>query len=339
MKVGQIMSLQLVGNRVSSVKFTSKHDKNDVLDARAQAAAFVNMSDEQLKSLAYLTTRSKKGEKNHQNAVITSLYALPAVDILSRGILKRASNGAPATLSKRLLTSSKVAMGWGGALVLLGGLNSVKHKLASKSDNYKKFEYNNPLASLAVDFAMFAGLLTLGKKAKNAVLNKFQAAKPGAIFKSARKIVARNQKLDSGFVNKNILGKIIEKSQILGAKVPLASSVGRSILRNSVWIVLIAGLFSQSSNAKKDRAKIEKQFVNLKKGQFEVAKLMSNVLGVEKDVLTQDQPELAKDLNRSMDGKKPVSDEELQDLDEQIAESKVESEVDADMDDESVLVD
>lgn len=316
------MSIQLLDNNASSVNFSSKHKRknNSVMDSRARATAFVNMSDDQLKSLAYLTSIDSKREKKHKQSLVSTLYALPVVDIASAAILAKAKSGAPASLSGRLLQSSKRARGWVGALLVLGACTAAKNKLTAKSDSYNEFQNNHPGAAFILDLGTFAGLLVLGKKAGKVMVSKIKTVKPGLLFRSLRRVVSVNSKIDKGYLNTKILPNLESKANMVKTKAPSVSKLANFLVRNSVWVVLLAGLVKGSSHARKNRDKIEKNYKELKESQLAVAKHMTNVLGAERDVLAQGQEDLAHELGRSFDGKKPISSEEIAELENKKAE-------------------
>lgn len=310
------MTVQLVGNDISNVNFTSKH--RDGLKDRERAAAFVNLNDDQVKLLAYSSANNQRHEKKVKRSMLLSLYALPFVSSISSGILAESKTaGASASLSERLLATSKTAWGWAGALLLLGAYTSVKNKLASKSQSHNDNKSNHPATSLVVDFAAFAGLLFAGSLAAPRIVNKFKALKPELAKSIADRSASINAKIDNGFLNQKVLAKITEKAEAFAKKAPWAASAGKAVIANSVWIVFIASMLNAAHHANQSKKKIENRYVQIKDAQFNTAKHLSNVLGVERDVLAQNQMTLAADLRRAIDGKKPVSDAELAEFEKQ----------------------
>lgn len=279
------MQINAIGNSNSSVGFGSRREDN-----LKRASAFVNMDDAELREMTYVMTYDKNQRKKDKKASLRAFYAIPVVDVIAKGILE---NGK---LGEKALKSTKVAGGWIGALAVLGLYNTAKKAIMKKSENLNNSSKNNPLTSLVVDLAIFAGALIGGRR----VLGKLQGKlynvnhKPFQAINSGIKSAVTM--LNESKFSTKVMPKISERIATFTNNNPRIASFGESALRNAVWITFGLGLLSTSHRSKKQQAKLENNFQELKQAQAQVAKHLSNQLGVERDVLAQDHAELAGDL-------------------------------------------
>ncbi|MFA7658223.1 MAG: hypothetical protein WCY19_02195 [Candidatus Gastranaerophilaceae bacterium] len=292
-----------------------------------RASTFVNMDDSQLKYLSYVNSFDAKAEKKRNKSFSKWFFAIPIVDSIAMGLLvnrgKRSSLGQKAiaelrnaSLSTRFKAAGKTAMTWGLVLSLVSLYNIAKNAVASKSEKVRNFDKNNPLTSFAVDVGLIFGGLTFAER-------KFAKLSPKTYLKHPKPFVKLNDFIEKTktFLNESAVNtKFVPKASKFVSEIdktaPSVNRFGRFALRNSMWILLGAGILKMASNAGHERRKVEKNYHELKAAQFEVAKHLVNALGVERDVLAQDKRKLAADLRHEMNKAQPPEEVETQEVED-----------------------
>lgn len=286
------MQVQLVGNQNSNAGFGSKKQIE-------KASAFVNMDDSQLKSLAYETSINKKEEKKQQNSLIRTFCAIPIVDTIAKGILA----GKNIDLSTRAMASGKAAGSWALTLGAIGLYDVAKKAITSNSKTLQTFQQDNPIASLVVDLGLIFGGFAAGTKGWNKLKAGIAEKYPEKIAKIKTEIF---DMIDSSKLNKEILPKVSERAAAFAEKMPKLAKGGKIALANSMFILLGIALVKMIKHTSDTRKKIEHNYETLKNNQLEVAKYVANTMSVERDVLAQNQPILAKDLRHAMNKTEPT---------------------------------
>lgn len=298
--------------QIQNVKNTHKEARFKA-DGIQQASAFVNLSDAQTRMLAYEASYDPKQEQKNKKSMSRAFWAIPVVDSLSAGILKKGTN------SSKLLATGKRAGWWALGLSLIGAYGGIKNKLASKSDKTNNFERKNPLASFLLDIGIIwtgfslgnIGIQKLKPKVKDFAQKMYlkhpeKAAKLSNVLEAANKrLLSVKSWLNDGKFMKTATNKVNTAASVVAEKAPWAKNAGKFALRNSVWFMFGLGLLKMAHQAGKQRNKVEKNYREIKNAQLETAKHLSNVLGVERDVLAQNQKALSYELRRQMDKTDP----------------------------------
>lgn len=294
------MQVQSIENSRSNVKFSSK-------DKLQKASAFVNMSDDQIKDLAYISSYKENSKINKKNKKImtTTLLALPVAAAVSRGAFTRGS------LGRKALKAGAAGADWGFALVVLGVYNGIKNSIVKKSEGLQNFEKHNPITSLIVDVALFMTALGLGGRGLNKLVGKLRTEHPEKALRADKKILNIAKSINKTKANNQYLPKISEGLAKFSEKMPITSGLAKFALANAVLITFATGLLKTIHNRKESNKKTEKVYRDLKEAQLDTAKALSNTLSVERDVLAQSQKRMAKALRKSVEGQKPVSKKEI----------------------------
>jgi len=264
------MAISSIGNKISSVKFTSRGADEESSNVRDKAVAFVNLDDQQVRRLAYLSSVDKKGDKKNRQSALSMLYALPIVAGLSRGILKEGK------LSTKAFAASKTAGGWVAGLMALGAYNMIKKAVISDSKTVKNFEANNPVASMVIDVGIFAGVLALGTKNAGKLRAKIAKVAPKLVKNVISKLITAKTFLDKTKLNKEILPKVTKHVASLAEKAPWATGASRFVLRNSVLVLLFAGILKSSSDSKQKQERIVNNYKQIKEAQYQIAKRLAS---------------------------------------------------------------
>lgn len=301
------MQVQSIGNKGLDVNFKSGINIE-------KASAFVNANDSELKSIAYVSSIDKKDDRKKAKSINRIFYSIPIIDTIASGVLvnrsKNLSKEAIAELrhsglKTRLKAAGKTAGAWGGVIAAVTFFNLAKSALTSKSDKAKKFEHRNPLTSFALDLGVIFGGMALGERAINK-LSSVAVKKNPKPFNAFHDFKTKIGKIVSeSKLNTKVLPKVTEFVSKYADKFPKTATASRFALKNSMWILLGAGLIKMAHSAKEKRNKIERNYHQLKTAQFEVSKHLVNALGVERDVLAQDQKLMAKELRRQMNKTQP----------------------------------
>lgn len=305
------MQVQPAQSINSNVSFKSSEDLE-------KASAFVKLNDSQLKRLAFkLSYDKKEQDKKTKKIISTTLWAIPIFDILSKGLLapkmliRKSKNfikvlfkKAP-PLSIKADTALKQAGGWGIGFAAIGLYQLIKHAVTDKTKNKNDNKHKNPVSSILADVGITLGGLTLVLIGANKIIKKF----PEKFSKISGKYGDILKKLDETKLNTRVLPRIREFTK----KFPMATGISKFLLANSIWIMLGVGIYRLFSSAEKQHRKVDKKYHELKKDQAETAKQLvkilnaeKNFLSVEKDILAQNQVEMADELNKMLDCKECV---------------------------------
>lgn len=303
------MALNSINNQTSNLSFKGKTEVDT--DKRIRAQAFVNMSDDQLKQIALAKAVEKHNHREHKgSSLLTSLYALPLVDIAAKTVLEKGEAGN--VLSAKVKTAARTGAGWAGGLALIGVYNIGKKFVVSKSSTLQNFEQNHPVANFLLDIgALFVGF-GYAVKGHAVLKNKLTKAFP----KAAEFLKGKGEKftnwLDKTVINTKVLPKISEFAQKTREKAPFIGKVGDFVANNALWIAFFGGVFHDSHKNVKEQQRFGKDFEHtyekLKDAQLKTAKHMTNVLSVERDVLAQ------KDIEESQT---PIADELKEHMDKE----------------------
>lgn len=156
-------------------------------------------SDNDLRYLSYVEP-DKRFKEISKNTIKTLLVAIPIIDIVASGIVKRGN------LSSKLSKSLGTAGEWSAIFATAVAVNGVKDLVNSKSEKLSKFDKNHGFAATLVDFAaMFIGfnaLLASSKELFEYTKNSFPNFKKfisGSVLKPVKKF------LNNSFVNNKIV--------------------------------------------------------------------------------------------------------------------------------------
>lgn len=310
------MQTQSILNIRPNVNFQSK-------DKLERASKFVNMNDSQLQLLAYNASVDKDKETKDKKNIFKTFCAIPIVDTLASGILVNKSNFLPengikacrnASLSLRTFATARTAANWVFGLGLVSLYSAAKNKVLENNPNLNKYEKQHPIESFFTDIGIIMGTFALGYVGIGKLVEKSIEKNPKAADKFDKKIVNIFEKLDKTHFNQRTLPRIAKDVEKLEKNAPFVTKLGRFALANSVWILLGAALYKMAKHADEERNKVEQNYQTLKAAQLQTAKHLVNTLSIERDVLAQDQPELADDLRRTMNGKNPVSRKEMNEI-------------------------
>lgn len=310
------MQAQSILNTKSNVGFQSK-------DKLEKASRFVNMSDAQLQLLAYNATVDKKRDKKDQKTIFGMFCAMPIIDTIASGVLAKRvlinqKTGivklANTTLSDKLLAAGVRGSNWILGLGLVSVYSVIKKEIASNSPGVNNFEKNHPILSFLTDIGIVMGGFLLGLKGIDKFADRTVEKHPEAVKRMGQKILNACKKVDDTAFNKVTLPKMSQNLSKFAEEAPFLAKAGRFALVNSVWILLGAALIKMVKVTSDNRDKVEQNFQLLKTAQLQTAKHLVNTLNVERDVLAQDQPELAADMRKTMNGKKPVSNKEMREI-------------------------
>lgn len=303
------MQVQSVQSINSNVGFKSSDDLE-------KASVFVNMNDAQLRKLAVKLGHNKK-EQNEKNkrAITATFWSIPIVDTIANGVLAKnalitegkevaavlVDKATP--LSIKAHAALKTAGMWGLVIGAFGLYKSIKHAVAPESDNPKNRRLHNPIGSILIDIGVLLGGITL----ISAGIRNIIEGCPEKFDKMKNNYINKLEKLDKTDLNTKTLPELRKFAE----KSPGIAAAGRFLLANSIWIILGAGIYKVFNNAIEERRKIDRTYRELKVCQGEAAKVLVNTLGVERDVLAQENKGLATDLRKTITEEKPVSAEEV----------------------------
>lgn len=322
------MQIQLLDNNKSIVKFKSNNSVE-------KASAFVNMDDQQLRQLAYVMSYDKDNEKKKHKSALKMFYAIPIVDTIASGIIVGKSRFARNLINKltahaentkknlnteaiynglsnpnlknRLKAAGSTAGSWALWLSVIGIYTAVKDSIVSKSDSSKKFQRNNPISSFILD----VGAIFAGYAVTSTGLNKLKGMFPTTEKELSAKTNALLGKANKSSVNREILPKLSEGVLKLEKTAPWLVKSSKFALVNSVWILFGLSLLKSSHHAQRDNERVDKNYRKLKKAQFETSKRLNKALQVEKEILTQNQQALTKELKKQMNSSVNVPEKQL----------------------------
>lgn len=285
----------------SKIGFNSRHQIE-------RAAAFVNMDDSQLRDLAFISSYDGKHEKKQKRTMAAACVAMPIVDSLASGILvKRGQAGLNQTgklisepLSTRVGATARTAGSWVVALAGIGVYTGIKRAIVKRSEGLQEFNRNHPVLSFLIDLGIIFTGLSIGQKKLGKFIASRETKDPELVKLLENKRASIEKSLNSTKFNKKVIPAIEEGFRNFAKKAPFVANVGRFALGISPWIVLFGGLMKLSRNDKKELKRIDNKYKEIKTAQNKTAKYLSNALGVERDVLAQDQPILAFDLRNAM---------------------------------------
>lgn len=289
---GADMQVQSVENSNQRVKFKSRENMQ-------MASAFVNMNDDQLKDLAYISAANGDDTKRRKKSVLATFYAMPIVATIASGILPTKYSKKygffsihNASLGERAISAGKTAGSWAMILAAIGIYNTTKKAVVSDSEGLQKFNQKHPILSFIADIGIILGGLALATRG----IRKLSGNKNIPFIKLKRKIIEKQHYLDNTKLNKEVLPIISEGASKLSEKLPRISNITKGLIANSVLIVFAAGLIKMFRHSNKEHKKIEKNYNELKDAQLKTAKELTNSLAVERDILAKEKHELKTEL-------------------------------------------
>ena len=316
------MSVQSVGN--NQVQFKSRN-------GFSSESAFVNMDDDQLRHMAYNMDNHEGSSEKFQKSLSNTFYAIPVVSTIASGILgpkvytktiikHPEINGvifskftqSHTSLGERASVMGKCAGIWALAILGVTAYNKIKKSVAAESNSLKDFTQNNPVLSFMADIGIILGGFILGykglSKAKNSVTQKAPE-----IFEHIGKAKDEFLKyLDNTHFNQKILPSWEEKAANFAEKAPITSGIGKFAIAYSPFIVFGLWIYKALKYQSNESKRFEKKYNALKDIQLETAKNLVNRLGVERDILAQDQRKLSKDFNKAVERGARFESEEME---------------------------
>ncbi len=298
MCISEVVSMQVqsIGNSESNVGFKSRNKME-------QAEVIVNLNDSQVKSLAYAKSVDKNKEKKNRRTVVGLFYAMPVVDTIAKGIVAGTrepfSKGIP--LSYRLRTMGSNAVGWGVILSVAAIYGAAKKAGIFDSSGTQKAQKKHPIASAFGDF----GVLLLGtifaSMGLGKIAQKITEKNPEALVDAESSIAKLAKNINQSKFATRTLPRITEGFEKFANKAPLTAKATGFALRNSLWILLGISLYKSISHANDRNKKISANYHEMKNEQVNAAKYLINKSNVERDILKQNQLELANDLGIVLD--------------------------------------
>lgn len=290
------MQVKSIENTDQRVKFKSSADMQ-------MASSFVNMNDDQLKDLAYISAVNRDDNKKRRRSVLALFYAMPVVDSITSGILPTVLTPTNkilkiknASLGKRTALASKTAGKWALILATVGIYNSAKKAIVSDSKGSQNFGQKHPVLSFIIDIGIILGGLALANKGIQKLVNKPSVQNSKFMQNLKLKSIQAKHWLDNTKFNKEVLPILSEGASKLSEKLPRVSKVTKGLIANSVLVVFVAGLIKMFRHSNKENKKIEKNYNELKDAQLKTAKHLTNALAVERDILAKEKHELKTEL-------------------------------------------
>lgn len=287
------MQVKVVENSNQGVKFKANANMQN-------ASAFVNMKDSQLKDLAYISTTQSDDHKRRRRSIAATFYAIPVISTIASGILPtemtkegklfRIKNAA---LSERMSSAGKTAGGWAMILGTIGIYNAVKRAAISDSKGYKKFNDNHPMLSFMTDVAFILGGMSLATRGLGKVMNT-SAVKNSKFLENlhGQKEVFKAF-LDNSKMNQKIMPIITDAASKLSKEAPITAAITKGAIAGSTLIAFTVGIIKMIRHSNKQNQKTEQNYTALKDAQLKTAKHLTNALAVERDLLAQEQRDLA----------------------------------------------
>lgn len=269
-------------------------------------SSFVNMDDSQLKLLAQAKAFDKEENKRNRKDIFKMICAIPIVDSISRGLMAGAINNIerPA-LSKILSTAGKTAGSWALILSLFALYQSAESKISANNPPLQKFKKEHPLLDFVADCSIILAGLALCRKGFDAIKTNSKLTNSRIFIKASEVIKNAKTGLNATAFNKTILPKVYELIETFAKAAPSAHKAGKALIYCAVPILFVSAVAKTVLYSKSQAEKVRQNYIDLKNKQFKAARHLSNALGVERDILAQEQPELAKELREVMNRVEP----------------------------------
>lgn len=260
------MQVQSINANVTGNVFSGKRDNIE---------GFVNLSDEDIRKIAYAQTMSKANPKKHKKVDNAMTMLLPVAGGLA----------AAATEAKgaRKLAFAKGFGGWTAFLLGIGAVFGADKALKNKSEKYRNFAEKHSMLNMfgTMTAAYFAGvgLTKGGARGLKALANT-------SLYKNvASKVTSLVGKVASkGFVAKSV-GSV--KSFL--AKSPSAlKGVAKFAAKAAPWVLIFGSLFHTINYSAKVAKNAESNYVNLKNKQVDLANALRREAEVQRDYLATD---------------------------------------------------
>lgn len=318
---GVDMQIKAVENSNQNVKFKANADMQ-------AASTFVNMKDSQLKNLAYVSATQGDDHKKRRRSILATFYAIPVVSTIASGILpvKMTKEGEflrlkNAALSERVGSAGRTAGSWAMILGIVGIYNGIKKAAVSDSKGYKKFNDNHPVLSFMADIGLILGGLNLATRGLGKVMNTSTVKNSKFLENLHGQKEVFKAWLDNSKMNKKIMPIITDAASKLAEEAPTTARITKGAIAGSALIAFTVGLIKMVKHSNKENQKIEQNYKALKDAQFKTAKHLTNALSIERNLLAQEQRDLAmenKELVKALQHKKhkhhhpePTDDEKV----------------------------
>ena len=283
--------------QISSVSGPNFRGRRDNVDA------IIGLDDNSIRQVAYLQTASKFDTKKSKRITNALFYSAPiaaglGAAILTKGkstIFSKEVSGVAAKVANGL----KVGGGWLASLAAIDLLVFGKKKLAEKSPDVRKFDNEHPFVSM---------LATLGAGIGALMLVERGAAKLAA--KTAPKFMQKGTEKVAKFLNENklLVGAKNNVNSLMNKTPSALKEFGKSVLSWAPTMLLFGGVFHSWSVANAQNRDFEKNYVNLKTEQSNIAKARVRELSMENDFLKTD-PQNLEDVELLANPMKGLADE------------------------------
>lgn len=279
------MQINAILSAKSNIQFQSKAD----LDKTAE---FVNMSDSQLRHIAYTQQDKREDKRAHRNIAATFL-AMPIVDSIASGVLAKEKTGElhlitpfgisktdiiePAKMSTRYSRTAITAAGWAFAIGMIGIYSAIKHQVVKNSPSAQQFEQDHPVWSFARDLGLIICACALGALGLNKLAEKAGKKYPKSAKELGESLENYFKKVDNRKFNQETLPRWVEGFAKFEKNVPFLAKTGKFALANSIWLLLGAAIAQMFVHAGKKNNNFEQRYQFLKMAQLEAAKNLIKV--------------------------------------------------------------
>lgn len=304
------MQTPAVSNTKQKVQFSSNINVD-------KAQALVNMSDNQLRALAY-SDADKRDDKRASRNIAATFVAMPIVNSIARGVLaenvvavKARFGGvelksrlkAPASMGERLFRTGGTAIGWAYALGVIGIYSGIRHLVSKNSRDVKQFDNEHPVLSFAADLGLIFAACILGAKGISKLNEKFAKKCPKTAEEIGEKFTKMLENVDKGKFNQKTLPKWVEGFAKFEKDSPTLAKTGKFALANSMWILLGAAVAQMLVHGGRKQNSTEQNYHALKGAQLDAARQLIKVKESEKTkpikveiVKQKDEPEVIEDI-------------------------------------------
>ncbi len=260
-------------NAISNGTFTGKRDNIE---------GFINLSDSDIRQLAYSKTMSKADTRKYKKTDRALTLLLPVAGGLS--------SAAYAAKGGRKLAFAKGFGGWTAFLLGIGAVFGLDKALKNKSEKYRNFAEKhgvlNMLGTMTAAYFAGLGLIKGGAKAVKTLMNTgVYKTVAGNVSKTANKLASK------GFVN-----NVITKTSSFFSKTPSAlKSVAKVGAKLAPWVLIFGSLFHSIGFSTKIAKDANQNYTYLKDKQLNLANALRREAEVQRDYLATN-PDNAEDL-------------------------------------------
>lgn len=279
------MQVQSVGISQTNLNFKSSVYADD--------ESLVDMSNSDLKSLAYYLGSDSKKNKKKRDSIIKIFCAIPIVDTLSSGILAakiipkytKLPNSEDlvldelkvkgASLAERTSIMGGKAAFWGIAILGVIAYNKAKHALFPQTYQPGGYSQKHPILSFMTDIAIIFGGFMLGEKALIKGLESLDKNHPKFASRISENMVGAGKWLDKTAANKKLLPWLEKRAVNLAKRFPGTTLVGLMGLALSVPILFVVGLYKTIKYDHDERQRVQENYLDLKRIQLKIARKMA----------------------------------------------------------------